>query len=139
MAALLRISYVSVYAYERVYINVGFRILVKRVGVSDPGVPGPTSKFVAACPCPDGLVRDGTQGENKSCIILHQGARSSGYKRCDRARAGERVGGRERERGSGPVRLLPSLCRASTRLPPFCSWTSPFIDIRRWPSCTMGV
>jgi hypothetical protein len=25
------------------------------------GVPGPTSKFVAACPCPDGLVRDGTQ------------------------------------------------------------------------------
>jgi hypothetical protein len=31
------------------------------VGVLDPGVPGPTSKFVAACPCPDGLVRDGTQ------------------------------------------------------------------------------
>jgi hypothetical protein len=25
------------------------------------GVLGPTSKFVAACPCPDGLVRDGTQ------------------------------------------------------------------------------
>jgi hypothetical protein len=25
------------------------------------GVPGPTSKFIAACPCPDGLVRDGTQ------------------------------------------------------------------------------
>jgi hypothetical protein len=31
------------------------------VGVSDPGVPGPTSKIVAACPCPDGLARDGTQ------------------------------------------------------------------------------
>jgi hypothetical protein len=27
------------------------------------GVPGPTSKFVAACPCPDGLARDGTQVE----------------------------------------------------------------------------
>jgi hypothetical protein len=27
------------------------------------GVPGPTSKFVAACPCPDELVRDGTQVE----------------------------------------------------------------------------
>jgi hypothetical protein len=25
------------------------------------GVPGPTSKIVAACPCPDGLARDGTQ------------------------------------------------------------------------------
>jgi hypothetical protein len=27
------------------------------------GVPRPTSKFVAACPCPDGLARDGTQVE----------------------------------------------------------------------------
>jgi hypothetical protein len=32
------------------------------IGVSTPGVPGPTSKFVAACPSPDGLARDGTQG-----------------------------------------------------------------------------
>jgi hypothetical protein len=31
------------------------------VGVSDPGVPGPTSEIVAACPYPDGLARDGTQ------------------------------------------------------------------------------
>jgi hypothetical protein len=34
------------------------------------GVPGPTSKIVAACPSPDGLARDGTQGggENRgSC------------------------------------------------------------------------
>jgi hypothetical protein len=30
-------------------------------GFRTRGVPGPTSKFVAACPCPDGLVRDGTQ------------------------------------------------------------------------------
>jgi hypothetical protein len=32
------------------------------VGVSTPGVPGPTSKIIAACPSPDGLARDGTQG-----------------------------------------------------------------------------
>jgi hypothetical protein len=50
---------------------------------------------------------------NEPCIILHQGARSRGYKRCERTRAGERA--RERERGSGPARLLPSLCRASIR------------------------
>jgi hypothetical protein len=37
------------------------------------GVPGPTSKFVAACPCPDGLARDGTQGESVTCIISRQG------------------------------------------------------------------
>jgi hypothetical protein len=32
------------------------------VGVSDPGGPstGPTSEFIAACPCPDGLAQDGT-------------------------------------------------------------------------------
>jgi hypothetical protein len=35
----------------------------------DPGgVPGPTSKIVAACPSPDGLARDGTQGgKHGSC------------------------------------------------------------------------
>jgi hypothetical protein len=46
------------------------------------GVPGPTSKFVAACPCLDGLAQDGTQEESAARIILHQGcARSRGYKR----------------------------------------------------------
>jgi hypothetical protein len=54
------------------------------------GVPGLTSKFVVACPCPDGLARDGTQRGNETCIILHQGACSRGYKRV----------ARERERGS---------------------------------------
>jgi hypothetical protein len=36
------------------------------VGVSDPGGPstGPTSEFIATCPCPDGLAQDGTQGGN---------------------------------------------------------------------------
>jgi hypothetical protein len=43
------------------------------VGVLDRGVPGPTGKFVAACPCPDGLARDGTQGENAARVISHRG------------------------------------------------------------------
>jgi hypothetical protein len=116
------------------------------VGVSDPGVPRPTSKFVAACPCPDGLVRDGTQGENEPCIILHQGARSRGYKRCERARAGERVGESERER----VRVWPcpsssvplscvysSSCRASPT--PRGALDTPFYSHKEMPSCIMGV
>jgi hypothetical protein len=48
------------------------------------GVPGPTSKIVAACPSPDGLARDGTRrGEKTSArVILRQSgcACSRGYK-----------------------------------------------------------
>jgi hypothetical protein len=53
-------------------------------------VPGPTSKFVAARPSPDGLARDGTQGGKRgSCYPALGGcARSRGYKR---SRARERV------------------------------------------------
>jgi hypothetical protein len=36
------------------------------------GVPGPTSKFVVACPSLDGLARDGTQGGNAAHVISHQ-------------------------------------------------------------------
>jgi hypothetical protein len=49
----------------------------------------PTSEFVAACPCPDGLMQDGTQEGNEAYVILHQGARSRGYKRRERARERE--------------------------------------------------
>jgi hypothetical protein len=31
------------------------------------------SKFVAACPSPDGLAQDGTQGGNAAHVISHQG------------------------------------------------------------------
>jgi hypothetical protein len=31
------------------------------------------SKFVAACPSPDGLAQDGTQGRNAARVISHQG------------------------------------------------------------------
>jgi hypothetical protein len=58
------------------------------------GVHKPTSKFVAACPCPDGLAQDGTQRGMRLVLSRAGGARSRGYKR--RARARERV----------PVRLL---------------------------------
>jgi hypothetical protein len=57
-----------------------------------PGGPstGPTSEFVAACPCPDGLMQDGTQEGNKAYVILHRDARSRGYKRYGRAKTRER-------------------------------------------------
>jgi hypothetical protein len=61
----------------------------------------PTNKFVFACPCPDGLMQDGTQEGNEAYVISHRGARSRGYKRRERARA------RARERESPYVR--PSL------------------------------
>jgi hypothetical protein len=58
----------------------------------------PTSEFYAACPSPDGLMQDETQGlswfglrgpffqrrEDEAYIILHQGACSRGYKLCER-------------------------------------------------------
>jgi hypothetical protein len=35
--------------------------------------PGRPVNFVAACPCPDGLAQDRTQGENTARVISHQG------------------------------------------------------------------
>jgi hypothetical protein len=52
--------------------------------------PQPTSEFVAACPCPDELMQDGTQEGNEAYVILHRGARSRGYKRRERERVQER-------------------------------------------------
>jgi hypothetical protein len=68
------------------------------VGVLYPGDPQPTNKFYVACPCPDGLMQDETQGlswfglrrpyfqqrEDEAYIILHRGACSRGYKLCER-------------------------------------------------------
>jgi hypothetical protein len=45
--------------------------MVNKVSAFRPrGVPGPTSKIVAACPSPDGLARDGTQGGGKPHLVL---------------------------------------------------------------------
>jgi hypothetical protein len=57
-------------------------------------VPRPTSKFVAACPSPDGLARDGTQGGKRgSCYPAPGGVLVVGV-----------TSVRERERESEPVR-----------------------------------
>jgi hypothetical protein len=69
--------------------------------------PQPTSEFVAACPCLDGLMQDGTQEGNVAYVISHWGARSRGYKRRERARA------RARE----SLRAACLVCPASLRCP----------------------
>jgi hypothetical protein len=51
---------------------VSYNFLEELSAFRPRGVPGPTSKFVAACPSPDGLARDGTQGRNAARIISHQ-------------------------------------------------------------------
>jgi hypothetical protein len=56
----------------------------------------PTSKFVVACPCPDGLMQDGTQEGNEAYVISHWGACSRGYNRREGARARASEGERER-------------------------------------------
>jgi hypothetical protein len=58
------------------------------VGVSDPGDPQPSRpvNFIAACPCPDGLAQDETQGEMRLVLSRTGGACSRGYKRCSRER-----------------------------------------------------
>jgi hypothetical protein len=79
--------------------------------------------------------------EDEAYIILHQGARSRGYKRCERARA--------RERGFGlkvsylslpPPRLSYSACLCS---PAFAlarkALDIPFYRYKEVPSCTMEV
>jgi hypothetical protein len=81
----------------------------------------PTSEFVAACPCLDGLMQDGTQEGNEAYVILHRGARSRGYKHRERARARAR----ERERESPCVR--PSLPISSA--PPPSMSTCPVINV----------
>jgi hypothetical protein len=50
--------------------------------------PQPTSEFDAACPCPDGLMQDGTQEGGWGLCYLALGARSRGYKRREREREG---------------------------------------------------
>jgi hypothetical protein len=70
----------------------------------------PTSKFVAACPCPDGLMQDGTQEGNEAYVISHRGACSRGYK----CREGARARASEGERERVPVCCLSRLPRLSS-------------------------
>jgi hypothetical protein len=91
------------------------------VGVSDPGDPQPSGpvNFIAACPCPDGLAQDGTQGE---CIIWHRGMLIVGVTSV----------ARERERACSFARPR------ATPLSPQEGPRPPFIDARRGSRCTMG-
>jgi hypothetical protein len=100
----------------------------------------PTSEFVAACPCPDGLMQDGTQEGNVAYVISHRGARSRGYKRRETARV------RARERESPCVSLSQRQRIVSTCLP-VCprrpaslrkALDIPFYRYKEMASCTMG-
>jgi hypothetical protein len=57
----------------------------RRFGPRGPSTE-PTSEFIAACPCPDGLAQDGTQGGMWLVLSRTGGARSRGYKRRERER-----------------------------------------------------
>jgi hypothetical protein len=107
----------------KVFVNTQhaptWRANCRRFGPGGPSTE-PTSEFIAACPCPDGLAQDGTQGEMRLVLSRTGGACSRGYKR--------------RERESEPVRLLvprATPCRKALDL--------PFIDARRGSRCTMRV
>jgi hypothetical protein len=113
----------------------------------------PTSKFVAACPCPDGLMQDRTQEGNEAYVILHRDARSRVT-----SVAGERERERARKRGFGleasrlSLPLLVCVMRpgvfsvlSPSRLPSSSSFSLrkamdiPFYRRKETPSCTMGV
>jgi hypothetical protein len=104
----------------------------------------PTSKFVAACPCPDGLMQDGTQQGNETYVISHRGARSRGYKRRARERGRERE--RERESLCAACLVCPACPRRPTlsvlqRVSATClrkALDIPFYRYKEMPSCTMG-
>jgi hypothetical protein len=89
------------------------------------GVPGPTSKFVAARPSPDGLARDGTQGGKcGSCYPALGGVLVVGV---------TSVRERERERVS---LFVSSFSRATSRMK---ALDLPFIDARRGSRRIVGV
>ena len=60
----------------KVFVNTQqaptWRANCRRLGPGGPSTE-PTSEFIAACSCPDGLAQDGTQGGNASCIISQRG------------------------------------------------------------------
>jgi hypothetical protein len=116
----------------------------------------PTSKFVVACPFPDGLMQDGTQTGGMRLILSCTEVLVVGVTSVARERGRER----ERERESLcelPVSSAPRPCvpplstsyanvNVSQREPERPSptplgrpWTPPFIDARRCPAVQRGV
>jgi hypothetical protein len=103
------------------------------VGVSTPGVPGPTSKLSLRVPAQMG--RRETE---------HRGGRTTkGNSRpscCPAPRADAlAVGGYKRSRGREREREPYASARSPAR-PTLCTRAQdlPFIDVRREPRCTMG-
>jgi hypothetical protein len=96
------------------------------VGVSTPGVPGPTSKLLLRAPAQMGWRetehRGGDRGFVLSCARVDALA-VGGYKR---------LRGRERERACSSARP-PARPPSRTR-----ALDLPFIDVRRGSRCTMG-
>jgi hypothetical protein len=102
----------------------------------------PTSNFVAACPCPYGLMQDGTQEENVAYVISYRGACSRGYKRREGARARARESLCVLSVSSAPPILDVQCCQCCNvylRRALGRPWTSPFIDTRRCPAVQEGV
>jgi hypothetical protein len=103
----------------------------------------PTSKFVVVCPCPDGLMQDGTQEGNEAYVISHQGARSRGYKRREGARARASEGERERVPACLPVCPRRPTLSVLQRLSPTSTCLRKALDIpfyryKEMLNCTMG-
>jgi hypothetical protein len=109
----------------------------------------PTSKFIAACPCPDGLMQDRTQEGNVAYVITHRGACSRGYKRYEgaRARASEGESPYVMPISSAPPVLDVQRCQCCN-VWPRCQCVStmclrkaldiPFYRYKEMPSCTRG-
>jgi hypothetical protein len=111
------------------------------VGVSDPRGSS-TDQWICRCVSLPRWVdaRWNTSGRDEAYIILHRGARSRGYKRCERARAREREGLALRWAVWVCLHRVSPTLSAAARLPPPAPppsgrpWTSHFIDTRRCPA-----
>jgi hypothetical protein len=88
----------------KVFVNTQqaptWRANFRRFGLRGPSTE-PTSEFIAACPCPDGLAQDGTQEGNVVCIISHRGMLVVGVTSVARGR--ERACSFARPRATPPV------------------------------------
>jgi hypothetical protein len=99
------------------------------VGVSTPGVPGPTSKLSLRVPAQMGRRETEHKGEQKR---EPRSVLSCAQDGCACSR-GLQAFARERERACSSARP-PARPPSRTR-----ALDLPFIDVRRGPRCTMGV
>jgi hypothetical protein len=92
--------------------------------------PQPTSEFVAACPCPDGLMQDGTQAGGMRLILSCTGVLVVGVTSV----------AREREYGLGEVLELASAASLLLSLPPLVPFSlRAFVRVSRLCSCLFSL